>query len=44
MTGKLIKLAMGAALAAALMAGAAAPASAQGKKIVIALPGIPPIF
>ena len=26
------------------MAGAAAPASAQGKKIVIALPGIPPIF
>ena len=44
MTGKLIKLAMGAALAAALMAGGGAPASAQGKKIVIALPGIPPIF
>jgi ABC-type nitrate/sulfonate/bicarbonate transport system substrate-binding protein len=44
MTGKFTKLAMGAALAAALMAGAAAPASAQGKKIVIALPGIPPIF
>ena len=44
MTGKFTKLAMGAALAAALMAGAAPPASAQGKKIVIALPGIPPIF
>ena len=29
---------------AALTAGGAAPASAQGKKIVIALPGIPPIF
>jgi NitT/TauT family transport system substrate-binding protein len=36
-------LAAAGALLAALLAGAA-PASAQGKKIVIAIPGIPPIF
>jgi NitT/TauT family transport system substrate-binding protein len=36
-------LAAGGALLAALLMGAA-PASAQGKKVVIAIPGIPPIF
>src|SRR5712691_2185226 len=36
-------MAGGALLAALLMAGAT-PASAQGKKVVVAIPGIPPIF
>ena len=34
----------GLALAAALALGGAAPADAQGKKLTLALPGIPPIF
>jgi NitT/TauT family transport system substrate-binding protein len=34
----------GAALLAALMTAGAAPAAAQGKKLTIGLPGIPPIF
>ncbi len=41
MTRRLWALAAGAALIAAFMA---APAQAQGKKIVVAIPGIPPIY
>ena len=43
MSGKFAKLLMGAALAA-LLAGGNNPAAAEGKKLVLALPGIPPIF
>ncbi len=40
---KITMMTMGAFLFGALLAGAT-PAAAQGKKLVIALPGIPPIF
>jgi NitT/TauT family transport system substrate-binding protein len=43
MIRKLSGLTAGAALLAALMAGAS-PASAAGKKITVAIPGIPPIY
>jgi NitT/TauT family transport system substrate-binding protein len=42
MIHKITKLIAGAALAAALAAGG--PAAAEGKKIVVAIPGIPPIY
>jgi NitT/TauT family transport system substrate-binding protein len=42
MIHKITKLIAGAALAAAL--AAAGPAAAEGKKIVVAIPGIPPIY
>jgi NitT/TauT family transport system substrate-binding protein len=44
MIRKFVTLSGVAALAAALAIAAPAPASAQGKKLVLALPGIPPIF
>jgi NitT/TauT family transport system substrate-binding protein len=40
---RIVTLAAGGALLAALLMSAA-PASAQGKKIVVAIPGIPPVF
>ncbi len=44
MIRRTLGLLSGAALAAALIVAAASPASAQGKKLVIAVPGIPPIY
>jgi NitT/TauT family transport system substrate-binding protein len=44
MLRKTLKLSAGLALAAVMMTAAAAPAAAQDKKIVIATPGIPPIY
>jgi NitT/TauT family transport system substrate-binding protein len=44
MIRKLVTLLGGAALAAALVTAAPLPASAQGKKVTIGLPGIPPVF
>jgi NitT/TauT family transport system substrate-binding protein len=44
MIGKFTKLVAGAVLAVTLAAGHAAPAAAQDKKIVLAVPGVPPIF
>jgi ABC-type nitrate/sulfonate/bicarbonate transport system substrate-binding protein len=44
MMRKLLNIAAGAALAAALLTAAAAPVAAQGTKLVLATPGIPPIF
>ena len=43
MSRKTIALAAGGLLLAALF-GAGVPAAAQGKKIVVAIPGIPPIY
>jgi NitT/TauT family transport system substrate-binding protein len=44
MVAKASKILVGLALAAVLAIGGGGPAAAQGKKLVIALPGIPPIF
>jgi ABC-type nitrate/sulfonate/bicarbonate transport system substrate-binding protein len=44
MMRKLSRVLIAAVLLAAFTAGAASSASAQGKKLVLALPGIPPIF
>jgi len=44
MIRKFTKVLAGAGLLGAILIGAAAPASAQGQKIVLATPGIPPIF
>ncbi|HEX5507787.1 MAG TPA: ABC transporter substrate-binding protein [Pseudolabrys sp.] len=44
MSGKFSKFWMGAAIAMLMAAGSGSPAAAQGKKLVLALPGIPPIF
>src|SRR4051812_6082565 len=44
MNGKTVKFFAALGLVCAVLAGAANPAAAQGKKLVVALPGIPPIF
>ncbi len=44
MSGKFARLLMGAAITMLMAAAGGSPAAAQGKKLVLALPGIPPIF
>ncbi len=44
MIRKTLSLMMGGALLAAALVAGATPAAAQGKKLILAVPGVPPIF